>query len=648
MAASTALPFAVVALVAVAVYLPALFNDFAYDDLMQVRDNPWIRDLRHLPEIFTTSVWSFQDRPVVSNYYRPLMHVTYSAAYLLFGLAPWAFHLINVLFHAGSCVLVYRITHRVLTAAQPEGMRPGVRQTTGEAGWLSAPLAAALLFATHPIHTEAVAWVAGLPEVSFTFFALLSFLFHRRSVSAADKGHGLSLACFFAAALCKETALTLPILLFASDRIRPERHASLSDLAKRYVPFAVLAGFYLALRFHALRGFAPERRWTELDAYQQVLNAFPLFGQYLHKLIFPVHLNAFHVLHPVHSIREPRAAMALVVAAAWLAGSVVAWKRSRGVGFGLLAIAIPILPVLYVPVLGENAFAERYLYLPSAGFVALLAMALLRATAGAHTVRVVVLGTLIGLYSAGTISRIFVWRDDYTLFTDTVEKSPDGTVPRSNLGTALLKRGMYDQAAEQYAAALRLQPTRADDRYNLGLAYERQGLTDAAIEQYRIATRAPGFAKPHNNLGGIYARTGRMKQAIEHFRTAVRLQPNYAMARHNLGDAYADTGLNDEAVEQYEAALRLGRDTADLRSGLGLALFATGRTDDAIEQYVIAVRMDPSDAATHSHLAKAYERKGLLQAAVTQYEAALRFSPDDPAYRADLLRARGLTSAPPE
>ncbi|MGD1076174.1 MAG: hypothetical protein ABR903_08900 [Thermodesulfovibrionales bacterium] len=166
-----ALPLLIVLLVSFRIYFNALFNSFVYDDRLQVLDNCWIRDINHVPDIFSKSVWSFQDETVISNYYRPLMHLFFLLNYHVFGLRPWGFHLLNVLFHAGVSVLVFVISARLLRASS----NPSPLTENGFAGsLLSPPFVGALLFAAHPIHTEAVAWVSGVPELSYTFFFLLS------------------------------------------------------------------------------------------------------------------------------------------------------------------------------------------------------------------------------------------------------------------------------------------------------------------------------------------------------------------------------------------------------------------------------------------------------------------------------------------
>ncbi|HAM52417.1 MAG TPA: hypothetical protein DCP92_17605 [Nitrospiraceae bacterium] len=108
------LPVLVIVLFSFSIYFTALSGDFVYDDMDQILKNPWIRDIRNIPTIFSESVWSFQTGPIISNYYRPLMHVLYMVNYYLFGLKPWGFHLVNILFHCGVSALVFLIIRSFL------------------------------------------------------------------------------------------------------------------------------------------------------------------------------------------------------------------------------------------------------------------------------------------------------------------------------------------------------------------------------------------------------------------------------------------------------------------------------------------------------------------------------------------------------
>ena len=153
---------ALLLVLAVLPYASTLANSFVYDDFPQLVENPYVRGFRHLREIFTTTVWSFQGAQGVTNYYRPLMTFGYLVCYQIFGPLPFGFHLANVLLHAAVVCLLFGVTRRVFGDPLPAFL-------------------AAALFALHPVHTESVAWVAAVPDIELTFFYLLAFWFFLRA-----------------------------------------------------------------------------------------------------------------------------------------------------------------------------------------------------------------------------------------------------------------------------------------------------------------------------------------------------------------------------------------------------------------------------------------------------------------------------------
>jgi hypothetical protein len=194
----------------------------------------------------------------------------------------------------------------------------------------------------------------------------------------------------------------------------------------------------------ALGGFAPQRRYEMLNSYQYVINVFPLFIHYLEKLLLPLDLNAFYVFHPIASLLELKGILSFIGTIVFLVFLCLALKKNSVVFLGLLFVTVPLLPVLYIPALGENTFTERYLYLPSAGYVLVLAVFLSwameklpRAGRGITIVSI----AIIGLYTAWTIDRNTVWKNNFNLWSDTVKKSPESAMAHDGLGIAYASKG---------------------------------------------------------------------------------------------------------------------------------------------------------------------------------------------------------------
>jgi tetratricopeptide (TPR) repeat protein len=514
--------------------------------------------------------------------------------YHIFGLRPWGFHLTKILFHMGSSLLVFFMASTIIS-------RHGGGNTKTYNEYV--PFAAALLFATHPIHTEAV---LGITEVSLAFFYFLSFYLY---VRADVKGRGVpvsSVVFFFLAALSKETALTLPILLFAydysfkRDSVLHPTPETFYLLLKRYLPYLVVAGIYLILRTYAIGGVVSSKAHAELSGYEYFINVFPLFVQYLGKLILPINLNAAYVFYPISSLLEWKGIMGVTVTLGFVLTLYLVRDRNRVVFFSLLLVIIPLLPAFYIPALGLHTFAERYLYLPSAGFVIIISLGLCGiASLDALSRRAIpimlsVVFVITALYSAGTIKRNPVWKDSFTLWSDTVKKSPGSAVAHNELGLIHAEHGRLDKAVEEYRRALTINPRYHDIHYNLGLAYQKTGRTEKAIGEYKMALGLkPDLKDAHNNLGVAYDRLGRVDEAVRAYREAIRFNPHDANPHYNLGKIYGRLDRLDEAIEEYRKALRLNPGFADAHFNLGLTYKRKGLKNEAIREFEETLKLRP-------------------------------------------------------
>ena len=563
-----------------AVYFNALSNGFIFDDVPQVVNNPWIRDFRYLPTIFSTEVWGFKGVGV-SNYYRPLIHVAYMIAYHLFGLSTVGFHAINVLVHAGVSVLVFLITFKLLAR-------------TGSATPFLPAVLAALMFVVHPIHTEAVTWIAGLTDLSLTFFFLLSFYFYMSCGEGTRRSCIVSAVAFFMATLFKETALTLPILFVVYDYCFSREGESLADRARRYAPYVMVVVLYFVMRVRALGALVPINRHGELGIYQTVINIFPLVAKYLQKLLVPTNLNAIHEFHPSSSLLEPKVMLSLGVMLALGAVLFLSARRAKTVFLGLCFIIVPLLPSLYIRAI-PYPFAERYLYLPSFGFVLIVAVFLARMTArpGAVAVLGVIVPAVTGLYAAGTVMRNRVWKNDFTFWSDTVKKSPRDAVSQQNMGNALLGAGDVDGALQHFMIAYDLKPDE-ETSYAVGFALQKKGLLDRAIEQYQQALKYnPKYTDAMINLGNILLEKGSIDDAIGEYKQALALEPGNPRGRMNLGVAYLKKGLLDQGIEELSLFVRLQPGNPKGHLLLGAAYRDKGLLDKAEEQFALARAVDP-------------------------------------------------------
>lgn len=529
---------ALAVVITVAVFSPALQNGFVYDDHVQVLKNPWITDIRFLPEVFSSSSWAFFGYS--GNTYRPMLHIYSMATYFVFGLRPSGWHLVNILVHAANAVLVF------LTASLLIKNRADDTLQARKGGFaVLTPFFAALIFSLHPVNSEPVAWVTAVAELAFTFFLLLSMYLYLRFREGGGKDaafYALSLASFVIAVFSKETAFALPALIVASDL------SSGRGLKywRSYAGYFAVAALYMAARTLVVGALVRDRQ-VDLSGVELVINVLPLVFQYAKTLAYPSSLSALYELHTIKTL-DARAAAGIAVIAAFLAALVV-FRRRRAVFLGLIMMGLPLLPVLYIPALSTSAAADRYMYLPTAGLGIIAAYVFERVFNGnlrrafTYIVAAIVI-TVLSAYSISSVERTRVWRDDLALWSDTVRKSPGSRYAHYNLALAYQDRGYLDNAIAEFKAAIKAAPDYEDAHYNLAWCYQSKGDSINAAIHYREVLRLdPGGADAHYNLGLIYRNEALFVEAAFEFREALRLKPGYAEAGEALAKITGAVGV---------------------------------------------------------------------------------------------------------
>jgi tetratricopeptide (TPR) repeat protein len=545
-----ALKFSIVLFAVCAAYGNSLFNGFVYDDLMQVLQNPWVTNIRFLPQIFSHDVWGYHGGRNNSSFYRPLMNVILMLDHYVFDWRPWGYHLVNILFHAANSLLVFLLASRLFPVTN---------------SLISVPLLSSLFFAVHPIHTEAVAWVCGITDNSYAFFFLLAVLLYASAAgSTRNWRYILSLISFMLALLCKEPAVLLPGILLALDYALPGPREALSRRVNRYAPYLIILVLYLAIRSYALGELVPVKSQSGYDGAAYPMNVVLLFTQYVGKMLWPVNLSALHPFHPVSSLWEPRELLGIAVALAFVAAGAATFKKNRTMFFGLTLFVLPLLPALHLPVLGRSPLGERYLYLPSAGFLLVLAMLTVWLHDHAGRYRVIVLSLVLittTWYTAQTVRRNTVWKDNITLLGDNVKNAPaDESMLEAYVG-ALVPEARYDEIIEAYQRFVAVNPTSERAFFNLGVALHMKRRLSEAEAAYKkslaLEGSGPSAHVTYFRLGVAELEEGRLDDAIAHLQTSAQQAPLEAAYHSTLGAAYLRKKRYDDAIREFETTLQL-------------------------------------------------------------------------------------------
>jgi tetratricopeptide (TPR) repeat protein len=633
---SRAWPLAFLLLLALLPYAGILRNDFAYiyDDKAQIIDNPYVHTFGHLREVFTTPVWSFADAHGMTNYYRPVMTFGFLLCYQIFGPLAFGFHLASLLLHAAVVLVLYLFAEQLFRHR-------------------GAAFAAAALFALHPVHVESVAWISAVTDLEVTLFYLLTFWCFLQMDNPRD-GHGPRMqvamtVCFLLALLSKEQALSLAVLAVIYEHFCRDDRATTTWATKigRYgVLWLLLIGFIL-MRVHLMGSFAHAMGWVHLTVVETFLSAFALLGQYLFKLIWPAHLFAFYVFHPsTHIFTAP---VLEGVGALILYGVVFGalWRKARPASFGILWLLCTLAPVLNARWMGSYVLADRYFYLPSAGFCLVAGWAgaaLWQAASRRRAVWrwAVVAGACLvaGLSVLRIVNRIPDWQDDITLISRALAAEPNEFILHDALGDAYWLRGEGALAEHEWKETLRLQPNFVRAVNALGALCAKQGRYDEA-EAYlqRAILLNPNDADSHLNLGAVYAETGKMDRAEEQFRIAISIAP-FNLAAHNvLGKLYFDSGRLNEAEQQFRQSLQVEPNLAAY-DHLGYIYAQWGDQGRAEAAFKSALAMNGADSHAHYNLGLIYAATGRNAQALVELQTALAADPNNPEILSALEKLR--------
>ncbi|HEX8092156.1 MAG TPA: glycosyltransferase family 39 protein, partial [Blastocatellia bacterium] len=342
--------------------LNALWNGFAADDISQILNNPFIKKLGNLPLAFTSKAWAYASEEVLlslGSYYRPMVDALFTFNYWLFGESATGWHTVNALIHAAVTLLVFLVLRSLTNRPWPAAI-------------------AACLFAVHPAHAEAVAWISGLSDLLMALFLLPAFYFYLRYRKSGSKYlMAASLAVYLLALLSKEAALALPFIIayceiFYFKSAAPLRQRATGGLALASLFIAPTAVYFL-MRHNVLGAFVDSTA-PRYPLLASVTTAPLAFAKYLKLMIIPTGYSYQHYTVLVEDATSiafivPVALIALLAVGAW-------FVKSRDLKFAAAWLVFTLIPAFeamrrFEP---EYLIQERYLYLPSLGFCLALAL----------------------------------------------------------------------------------------------------------------------------------------------------------------------------------------------------------------------------------------------------------------------------------
>ena len=643
-----------------------------FDDFVSIQRNSTVRFGDYLDEVILGS--------------RSLVYLTFTINYVLSGQDVWGYHLVNLILHLANGLLMLLVAGLVLRKVIDDERL--VR-------WYA--ILAAGFFVVHPVQTESVTYISSRSELLSTFFFLGAFLLFIKTPKERI-GFLLSLAVasvLFLGLLSKETVITLPAVLVVYDFIFLSG-GSLRSVVSRwrfYITF-VIGGS--AVSYYILTGPLSGSVGANLVGHLSVSSYFMtqlrVIVRYIQILFFPVGLNLDYDFRPSISPFEP----AVLLSGAILISIVaLGWRLRKShpvFSFSIFWFFVTLAPTSsFFPIL--DVIFEHRLYLPMVGLCVSFplgvasALRLLSEKSGL-AIRALPVGVSILLVlTLGTSMRNHVWRDEATLWTDVVSKSPDKPRAYNALAMTYFRRTEFDKALEITRAALERMPDKkhqfVDTLGNIYLRTRRYEEAAAAFEDSAASTDNPAFAAmEYNNVGTSYLNMRRdlinrrnqmseqvfeterrriLEKARQAYKRSLEIDngfsplDSYVLVMWELGRAdelrfehetiLGEDGKNFEslytlgklafeaqnfgtAVEYFDKALAVFPNEELVWFNYGYAMEQLGRPDEAMEKYLQAIRVEPIFIEAHHNVALLYMQKKEFPTAIDHLEEILRTYPD--------------------
>jgi len=527
---------ALVAAVAL-VYANTLRNAFAMDDTLLY--------IVHNPQVIAPSLRNLFAPHAATNVFRPLTFSSFALDWKVGGGRPFLFHLVNLLLHGGVSVLWYVLLRTALQAYR-----------YGKA----VALIAALLFAVHPIHTEAVASITGRSELLAAGFLLGAWILHLRNREVG------SLLCLALALLSKESAVVFLPLVVVGDYAMG-RWKSMG----RYLRIAGVTLVYLLVLWKVQGAhFGPayigilDNPLASVPAGPRILNALRVAWKYVALQIYPATLSCDYSYNQIPLYTDWRRLLPAVIASAVALGGWV-WavgnrKSAVALAGGIYVAGFAATANIVMPM--GTIMGERLAYLPSAGFCLLVALAWNWLQQRQRMLALVLIAAAIGVLGVRTVARNADWKNSATLYAAAVLAVPNSAKMHQNVALADMDAGRLDLARKELDTALRIYPTYPQAMAAYGLLESREGNYQTAgrmMEEayYSIPRDDPAYDEIAVDLATIYMQTDHLEGALQVLNGEIAKSPQNARAWANRAVIKYKRGALAEARNDAETALRL-------------------------------------------------------------------------------------------
>ena len=543
-------PCFLIAVFIVLLYINSLGNQFTNWDDGMIYQNSNVRDLSWggIKQIFTLQK---------ANTYQPIRVLSYAIDYRVWKLNPLGYHITNILFYILTCIMIFFTLLQLSTALREKASTDSHRRVA---------LFGALLFAAHPVHVEAVTWLAARKEVLQGFFFFLGFYLYLKASEETERKTyyfymSLVVLSVLLAILSKPSSVVFPgvIIVYEIARRREKLFSFLKSHWIFLVVSIVLSAVFIFILMKVMieaGGIKPYRGDSFLS---NILVSLYAFIYHLKLLILTINYSAAYSFSVAMPILRMKNILFTLLGLLLFTFTLFSLRWTKVIFFSFFFFLVTLLPYLnIIPI--STLLADRYVFIASFSYVFLLGILFDRlydfrqrrfSEGFFKLLSVVLFMFLLTSYSLMTIRQNKIWENSYTLWADAVEKHPNSNTANALLGVVYLELGMDPEAIKHLEKAVELLPYDYQSRNNLGIVYGRSGEPEKALKELSTAI----LLKPDDdsikiNLSVFYQRQKEYQKAEEVLKYLLSKNPQNANLHYRIALVYKDAGEYEKAISE--------------------------------------------------------------------------------------------------
>ncbi len=573
----------------------------AFDDRNYIVGNS---DIQHG---FSWAVVKWAFSAFHSNNWHPLTWFSHILDCQLYGLQPSGHHLTSLAFHITNAVLLFLLLQNLTAEIWPSAF-------------------VALVFAIHPMHVESVAWVSERKDVLSTFFLLLTLLAYVRYVELSSaKQHlswmvyVLSLLLFALGLMSKPMLVTLPGILVMLDywplrRVEFPLKAQARPLLRRLLiekmPLILLAVLSCWVTYVAQNTTGAVKSQEDFSLTQRLSHVSVAYAWYILRLFWPVNLSIFYPYRTGDTVPVPEEILTWLLLIVLTALGVASVRKRPWFLFGWLWFVGTLVPVIGLVQVGNQAYADRYTYVPYIGLFIAIAWGVPQLLARWPFQRFILWASALIIGMAcfwRTTVEVRYWKDGFTLFNRAIALEPGDELAWALLGLEYEIRGDNNKAIECMTRATTLDNEFGWAWHDLGRMLVIKGDYAGAINAFQTAMPwdqyTPDKIEIYNDLADAYYNTGQYSLAIANYQGSLALSPNQPLVLNNLGQSFFHNQQPDQAIATLQEAVNLEPDLEDAQYNLAMFLGSAGRNSEAVPHYRKAIELDANNIIALNNLA---------------------------------------------